>query len=392
ATYQPTANTTETEIFRAASGCDSVRHLNFVIDDRSVTVDTTIILCPGNSFTTDRATYQPTANTTETEIFQAASGCDSIRNLNFVIDNRRVTVDTTITLCPGTSFTTAQNTYRPAANSRKIEVYRAASGCDSIRNLNFVVLPFLDPVVGARVDSTSCADATDGRIQLVEPNIQSSYQYFLAGNPVAAGTALTGLGTGTYPVALTYGSGCRVVAEIRVPGPAPITGTLRSVREEGTSLEAILDGGTPGYTYAWSVTGDNVTLGCTDCPTPTAEGDGSTTVRLTVTDARGCTFTDSLRLRVIMPRLHYAPTAFSPNDDGINDRFQIYGAAEAFTVEQLEIYDRWGGLVFRASSAAEAAAGWDGGDRGTGTYVWIGKIRWRDGNERSIQGIVELVR
>ncbi len=55
------------------------------------------------------------------------------------------------------------------------------------------------------------------------------------------------------------------------------------------------------------------------------------------------------------PEIFYIPNAFSPNGDGINDRFRI--TDENITVVRFQIYNRWGGLVF---SSSDARNGWDG--------------------------------
>ena len=46
-----------------------------------------------------------------------------------------------------------------------------------------------------------------------------------------------------------------------------------------------------------------------------------------------------------------APTAFSPNFDGVNDVFSL--KTLGIINEQLMIFDRWGNLVFQSSSSAE---------------------------------------
>lgn len=68
--------------------------------------------------------------------------------------------------------------------------------------------------------------------------------------------------------------------------------------------------------------------------------------------------------------LLFAPNAFTPNADGINDQFSIQGAGiESF---ELMIYDRWGQQVFYSRDPAKA---WDGSSNGTpcagGIFHWI---------------------
>lgn len=52
----------------------------------------------------------------------------------------------------------------------------------------------------------------------------------------------------------------------------------------------------------------------------------------------------------------WAPSAFSPNYDGINDRFNVVARCP-LQQYRINIYNRWGNLVFRSSDISE---GWDG--------------------------------
>ena len=57
------------------------------------------------------------------------------------------------------------------------------------------------------------------------------------------------------------------------------------------------------------------------------------------------------------------PTAFSPNDDGINDVYDITGfGLKSYT---LTVYNRWGQLVF---NGADKQA-WDGSKAAEGVYL-----------------------
>jgi gliding motility-associated-like protein len=67
----------------------------------------------------------------------------------------------------------------------------------------------------------------------------------------------------------------------------------------------------------------------------------------------------------------YVPTAFTPNNDGLNDVLKPYliGIKSLYF---FTIYDRWGKKVF---STSEINKGWNGYLQGkvleTGSYVWI---------------------
>ena len=90
----------------------------------------------------------------------------------------------------------------------------------------------------------------------------------------------------------------------------------------------------------------------------------------------GCTFADSVVVgyHTCEPCKFYAPNVFSPNDDGHNDRWQIFAPC-LWSQWRLEVYDRWGSLVFEGS---DPEAAWDGFVQGRealpGVYLW--RLAW----------------
>jgi gliding motility-associated-like protein len=89
----------------------------------------------------------------------------------------------------------------------------------------------------------------------------------------------------------------------------------------------------------------------------------------------------------------FVPTAFTPNNDGLNDRFKPL--TKCFPKDyQLKIFDRYGRLVYTASQLNQA---WDGtiGDTpaSAGTFVWI--LQYRDPNNNQLfkkSGTIVLIR
>ncbi len=79
------------------------------------------------------------------------------------------------------------------------------------------------------------------------------------------------------------------------------------------------------------------------------------------------------------------PNAFSPNDDGVNDYFEIQGT-ELFDMMDLEIYDRWGELIFQTNEMNDF---WDGTFKGSkvdnGTYFYVLTL-----DDRQLSGYIEL--
>jgi gliding motility-associated-like protein len=87
----------------------------------------------------------------------------------------------------------------------------------------------------------------------------------------------------------------------------------------------------------------------------------------------------------------YFPSAFTPNDDGKNDRFGILNA-RLIKDYYLVVYNRWGEIVFETRNAS---IGWNGKYKGsfldTGTFVW--QCSFKDDHQvRRLKGIVTLLR
>ncbi len=89
-----------------------------------------------------------------------------------------------------------------------------------------------------------------------------------------------------------------------------------------------------------------------------------------------CSFADSVRVDFYTCKAcaFYTPNVFSPNDDGVNDIWQVFLPC-AWQQFRLEVYDRWGSLVFTSDDPEK---GWDGRTQGRqplqGVYVW--RLEW----------------
>ncbi|WP_211323790.1 PKD domain-containing protein [Sediminitomix flava] len=91
-----------------------------------------------------------------------------------------------------------------------------------------------------------------------------------------------------------------------------------------------------------------------------------------------CTTLEEISVREVCPPNFTPPTAFTPNDDGLNDYFYIQG--EYLQNIKLGIYNRWGENIFYKEYAdhtelKDPKNGWDGTYRGEkvplGAYVYI---------------------
>ena len=86
------------------------------------------------------------------------------------------------------------------------------------------------------------------------------------------------------------------------------------------------------------------------------------------------------------------PTAFSPNNDGINDEFKLANVKNEELLD-FRVFNRWGTILF---STKDIHKGWDGHYKGNlqdiGTYGYLIRIKLADGNEEVYRGTVTLVK
>jgi gliding motility-associated-like protein len=87
----------------------------------------------------------------------------------------------------------------------------------------------------------------------------------------------------------------------------------------------------------------------------------------------------------------YIPNAFTPNGDGVNDVFRIYGTA--IKTLRLKIYSQWGEMIF---SSTDLAVGWDGNSKGNkspaSVYHFTLDATMQDGTDVIKTGIFTLIR
>ncbi len=105
---------------------------------------------------------------------------------------------------------------------------------------------------------------------------------------------------------------------------------------------------------------------------PEASPTETITYIVTGTDEIGCSNTDSLTITVINEI--FIPNLFTPNNDGNNDTFKVYGTG--IKELSLQIYNREGTIVFESNDKEEITqTGWDGTNNGQllpdAAYIWI---------------------
>ena len=112
-------------------------------------------------------------------------------------------------------------------------------------------------------------------------------------------------------------------------------------------------------------------------------------MQLITTTREGCI--DTAYATHILEFNENSNNVFSPNGDGINDYFFVPGS-EALRDFKMQIYNRWGQLVFETTNGnlPENGGGWDGGDQPDGTYFYVVTAKRGNGADYVDKGTVTL--
>lgn len=91
---------------------------------------------------------------------------------------------------------------------------------------------------------------------------------------------------------------------------------------------------------------------------------------LTVTTTDDCKASAVMEVDVFRDLI--MPTAFTPNNDGKNDKFRIPPSLKTMTIHYFRVFNKWGNMVFETNDIRQ---GWDGQYNGRlqdgGVYVWM---------------------
>lgn len=245
-----------------------------------------------------------------------------------------------------------------------------------------------------KVTGSLCHGDNSNRLEILTTGGQPPYRYFL-NDAVHGGhtPVFEGLPEGNYNVRVEDENGCsNLINAIPVSDPPELF--LRGVVAKHTSCSDVEDGkiiltpagGTPPYRY--SIPSMNI------LQSDSVLGHLSAGYyHYVVSDSHGCTVEGQARIEMEMRDCAvYAPTAFSPNRDGINDVFRVK-VHDAVTHFRLAVYSRWGNLIFETDNPEE---GWNGSQKGidlpAGTYLWM--LTYTDSKARAVkqQGMLVLVR
>ncbi|MCB0564657.1 MAG: gliding motility-associated C-terminal domain-containing protein [Phaeodactylibacter sp.] len=282
-----------------------------------------------------------------------------------------------------------------------IDTLISSIGCDSIVTLALTVVPDGGLTAEMVANGPTCAGYQDGAIEISDVrNFYPPVSISLDGEVVMAEQAsFSNLSAGSYFLSVYDRLGCSVEYNIVLSEPDSLRISLGPGRAIGLGDEVILPV-TSNYPLASAEWAPPELVICdADCLKPLLQPLQTTTFYLTGITAAGCSATDSILIEVNEVRSVYIPNAFSPNEDGRNDRFALYAdVPNVQEVVSMEIFNRWGALVFERDNFLpnDLSLGWDGTFKGKeapdGAYAYVFRVRFLDEVELEYTGVVHLVR
>lgn len=211
-----------------------------------------------------------------------------------------------------------------------------------------------------------------------------------------ANVVADGLTSGVHTVTVTDANGCSVSASETLSAVDPV---LAAITPDSASISmgdtlqlgvTVQNAVGTNLQYAWSPTSG---LSCTDCENPVVTVYNDISYSVVVTDENGCFSYNQTEIFIGVDAslFFFIPNGFTPNGDGINDNFQVYGQ-DVKSVDMM-VFNRWGEKVFEGNNQFQP---WDGTYKGVpqgpGAYSYVIDVTFLNDAEVQKKGSVSLVR
>jgi len=254
--------------------------------------------------------------------------------------------------------------------------------------------------IGFEVSQPDCFDHHEGSITVMQTGGVLPVRYSIDGTNFQTSPIFNALSAGTYTLTAIDANDCDVQEIIWINVPLDIhvdLGMDRIILPGDTFiLEAIVNVPYDSLsTISWSGLSNPI---CPICLTQPIAPIITTAYSISVSNSQGCSDQDSVVVTIQKNVDIFIPNVFSPNGDGINDRLVISAASEVEEIESMEIFDRWGNMVFAARNFPpnDPMNSWDGKMKGIemnpGVFAYRMVARFKDNRQEVRNGDITLVR
>jgi gliding motility-associated-like protein len=340
ATYYDTSVFASTTKDERQNFCDSLVYTILKVDD-VIKSTANVKTCSSSPYTLpDGRIISKVGNYQFSFNKKTAAGCDSIAQINLVVDST-YNIVTNPKTCTSKPYTLPDGRVISKAGTYQFTfTAKTIAGCDSNTTINLII----DSVYKAVIKATSCSN-----------------------NPYTLpdGKIITKAGTYNFTYNLKTTTGCDSLVELSLQIDSASTRTI----------EVVICKNQP-YVLP-------------DGKLVTTEGDYPVKIKT----LNNCDSTIITKLKISNGSFAgvQIASAFTPNNDGINDVFKVsIGSAAQF--EFLKIYNRWGQLIFFSTNYLKF---WDGTYKNTlqqsGSYVYFLRAKDCEGKWQNYKGTVTML-
>ncbi len=276
---------------------------------------------------------------------------------------------------------------------------RDTNNCEVTRNVRILEPPQIN-LTTLRIQAAKCYGDSTAELVVRGSGGTPPFRYSIDGVRFQRDSAFLKIPAKTYSIVVRDSTGCRRTLEIEVPQPPQLQVSAGPDLEVElgfpADLRAVVVPSSKLVSYVW--TPKDSSLICPTCPRTTINPLQTIKYRITVRDSGGCTAFDELVVNVNKKRPIFIPTAFSPNADGVNDYFTLFGNQAALEIKELRIFNRWGDMLFVGTNLPMnvETRGWDGtfDDRPVtaDVFAFYAIVKFIDGEEIIYKGDVTLLR
>jgi gliding motility-associated-like protein len=301
------------------------------------------------------------------------------------------------TICEGTNFILGDRPIGQAGTY--VDSFQSVHGCDSIVTLELAIAPDPDIIVAFLQENPKCFGESSGSIGIQSINNgYPPYTLEVNGTPTNLPFMRNNQGEGTYDFFIKDRFACSFAQQVSLQNPPALIVDIGpdQVVNLGTRVTLFPQTNQTLTSFQWSP--PNL-FECPDCPVGRIALPVSSIVKLEVVDSNGCIASDSALIEILEVRKVFIPNAFSPNGDGINDIFTIYGDEPNVSgIVQLLVFDRWGNLVFQTNKLLPNSedGGWDGTFAGkeldAGVFTYVADVLFLDGKTIRYSGSISIVK
>jgi gliding motility-associated-like protein len=271
--------------------------------------------------------------------------------------------------------------------------------CEITRNVSISEPPQIN-LNTLRIQPAKCYGDSTAELVVQGSGGTPPFRYSIDGVRFQRDSAFLKIPAKTYSVVVRDSTGCRRTIEVIVPQPPQLQVTAGADIEVQlgfpTDLRAIVIPSSKLVSYVW--TPKDSSMVCPTCPRTAVAPFTTTQYRVTIKDSIGCTAYDDVIVNVNKKRPIFIPTAFSPNGDGVNDYFTVFGNQAAQIIKELRIFNRWGDMLYSGNNLPLNVEnqGWDGTFKDSkldpNVFAFYAIIRFIDGEEIVYKGDVTLLR